>query len=214
MALRPRAGGTRAPVKAAARARHLPLQRSAAGRPPSGSAGAASARRGARSTRRRGAPAVRTHGGRPGVGAGPADRRGRRRGRAAARRPASPSSTGCSAAAWCPARSCCSPASRASASRRCCSRSRPRGRRARRRALYVTGEESAAQVRLRAEPHRRARTTSSTSPPRPTWRAVLGHVDAVKPDAARRRLGADHRDRRGRRRRPAASPRSARSPPR
>ena len=135
---------------------------SAAGSPPSGPAGAASARPGARS-RRRSCPG----------------RRGRARARAAGgavrrvhsvapastipshrprwTRPTPPpgpaawtSWTGCSAAAWCPARSCCWPASPGWASRRCCSR-RARWSRARRPVLYVTGEESAAQVRLRAD---------------------------------------------------------------
>ena len=69
-------------------------------------------------------------------------------------RPACRSWTGCSAAAWCPARWCCWPVSPASASPRCCSRSRsagPRGTGPASPSLYVTGEESAGQVRLRAE---------------------------------------------------------------
>ena len=75
---------------------------------------------------------------------------GRRR-----RRGASPSgrdrasSTACSAAAWSPGRSCCSAASPASASPRSCSRSR-RASPAGSGVLYATGEESGAQVRLRA----------------------------------------------------------------
>ena len=109
-------------------------------------------------------------------------------------RPGSPSSTGCSAAGSCPGPWCCSPASPASASPRCCSRSPRRPRRSGRRALYVTGEESAAQVRLRAD------RIGALDPllflaAETDLGAVLGHVDAVAPDAAGRRLGADHRPR-------------------
>ena len=68
-----------------------------------------------------------------------------------ASRPACPSSTGCSAAVSCRPRSCSSAASRASASRRCCSRRSATSRARGRRALLVTGEESVAQVKLRAE---------------------------------------------------------------
>ena len=64
-------------------------------------------------------------------------------------RPASRSSTGCSAAGSCRRRSCSSAASRASASRRCSYARSARSRRDR-RALLVTGEESVAQVKLRA----------------------------------------------------------------
>ncbi len=71
--------------------------------------------------------------------------------------------------------------------------------RAGRRCLVVTGEESAAQVRLRAgrigavadELFLAAETDLA---------AVLGHVDEVATRGARRRLGADDRHRRGRRR--------------
>ena len=60
------------------------------------------------------------------------------------------SSTACSAAGSCPPRSCSSAASRASASRPC--RSPPLGAVSEtRRALLVTGEESVAQVKLRAD---------------------------------------------------------------
>ena len=95
-------------------------------------------------------------------------------------RPASPSSTGCSAAAWSPARWCCSPASPASASRRCCS-TWPRGSPSAARALYVTGEESAAQVRLRADRIGALRDELFLAA-ETDLAAVLGHVDAVKPD--------------------------------
>ena len=64
---------------------------------------------------------------------------------------ASASSTACSAAASCPARWCCSAARRGSASRRsrtwCSGTCSAPGA----RTLYVSGEESAEQVRLRAE---------------------------------------------------------------
>ncbi len=53
-----------------------------------------------------------------------ADRRGRGRRRPGRARPAWTSSTACSAAGWWPGPSCCWPASPASASRPCCSRSR------------------------------------------------------------------------------------------
>ena len=67
---------------------------------------------------------------------------------AARERRASASSTGCSATASSRVRSCCSAASQASASRRCCCNwlaPWPT------RTLYVSAEESAQQVRLRAE---------------------------------------------------------------
>ena len=70
--------------------------------------------------------------------------------------PGCPSWTGCSAAAWCRAPWCCSRASPASASPRCCW-TWPRRRPARAPTLYVTGEESACQVRLRADRIERAR---------------------------------------------------------
>ena len=85
--------------------------------------------------------------------------------------------------------------------------------RAGRRALYVTGEESAAQVRLRAD-RIGALDPALFLAAETDLGAVLGHVDAVAPDAARRRLGADVLGGGGRRRRPAGSPRSARWPTR
>ena len=65
-------------------------------------------------------------------------------------RAASPSSTARSAAASSPARRCWSAAIPASASRRCCSRSRRGWRAQGSEVVYVSGEESAEQVRLRA----------------------------------------------------------------
>ena len=66
-------------------------------------------------------------------------------------RPASTSSIACWAAASCPARWCCSAASRASASRRCCCR-RPRTWRAPiGPVLYSSGEESEHQIKSRGE---------------------------------------------------------------
>ncbi len=64
--------------------------------------------------------------------------------------------------------------------------------------LYVTGEESAAQVRSRADRigavSERLFLAAETD-----LDAVLGHIDAGGAPAAHHRLGADHR-RRGRRR--------------
>ena len=62
-----------------------------------------------------------------------------------------PSSTACSAVGSCPRRSSCSAGSPASASRRCSSSALGAVARGGGTALLVTGEESVAQVRLRAE---------------------------------------------------------------
>ena len=64
---------------------------------------------------------------------------------------ACPSSTASSAVASCPLRSCSSAASRVSESRRCSWPRSATSPRAGRRALLVTGEESVAQVKLRAD---------------------------------------------------------------
>ena len=64
---------------------------------------------------------------------------------------ASPSSTSCSAAASCRARWCSWAASRASASARCCCRWRRASRPPGSATLYVSGEESPLQVKLRAD---------------------------------------------------------------
>ena len=141
---------------------------SAAGRRSSGSAAAASARPGAPSPRS--ARADDPHHG------GDAGRRARpcrsARSTSSTPRPAAPgsaSSTGCSAAAWCPAPSCCSPASPASASPPCCSTSRRAAARGGgRTVLYVSGEESAAQVRHARRADRGDGHDACTSPPRPT----------------------------------------------
>ena len=81
------------------------------------------------------------------------------------------------------------------------------------RTLYVTGEESAAQVRLRADRtdavHDELYLAAETD-----LGAVLTHIEEVRPRLRRRRLGADHRRRRASRACRAASPRSRRSPPR
>ena len=142
---------------------------------------------------------------RPRRAAPPAGRR-RRRGRARSRCPtprrrarrsggpsASASSIGSSAAASSPARSSSWVASPASASRRCCSRPRPGSPRGA-GVLYATGEESVAQVRLRAA--RLGLTSRTRGGPHPRRRR-----DQRRPDrgprargadrAARRRLGAD-----------------------
>ena len=65
--------------------------------------------------------------------------------------PASPSSIALPAAAWCAVRCCFSAAIPASANRRCCLRSAAAFARGRHRAVYISGEEAVAQVRLRAE---------------------------------------------------------------
>ena len=66
-------------------------------------------------------------------------------------RPASPSSTASPAAASCAARCCWSAAIPASANRPCCCRPRRRSPARGHRAVYISGEEAVAQVRLRAE---------------------------------------------------------------
>ena len=65
--------------------------------------------------------------------------------------PASPNSIASPAAVWSAVRCCCSAAIRASANRPCCSKWRPRYARHGHRAVYISGEEAVAQVRLRAE---------------------------------------------------------------
>ena len=75
--------------------------------------------------------------------------------------------------------------------------------------LYVTGEESAGQVRLRAERTGAVHdelylaAESDLSP-------IVGHIDALAPAAAGGRLGADDVDGTPTAR-PAGSPRPARS---
>ena len=80
-----------------------------------------------------------------------------------------------------------------------------------RRALYMSGEESAGQIRMRAErtgcTHDEVYLAAESD-----LHTVLGHIDAVQADAGHRRLGADPVDHRHRRRRPAASPRFVPSP--
>ena len=136
-------------------------------------------------------------------------------------RPGSASWTACSAVAWCPAPWCCWPASPAWASPPCCStwpssgpgaemaevlKTAPVGP-----ALVVSGEESASQVRLRAERlgalHERLYLAAETD---------LG-VDPRSPRRgqarpARDRLGADHLRARHSTACRAASTRSAPSP--
>ena len=64
---------------------------------------------------------------------------------------ACPSSTACSAAGWCRARRSCWPASPGVGKRTLLLEVAAQTARTRQRTLYVTGEESAAQVRLRAD---------------------------------------------------------------
>ena len=114
-----------------------------------------------------------------------AHRRGRRRGGAAPRHRRRTSSTACSAAGWSPAPSSCWPASPGWASRRCCSTSRARAAApgAARPLRHRRGVRRPGAAARRAD--RRRRRRPCTSPPRPTSAAVLGHVEAVAPDAAR-----------------------------
>ena len=87
---------------------------------------------------------------------------------------------GRSAAGWCPAPRSCWPASPVSARARCCSRWRRRRRATGERTLYVTGEESAAQVRLRADRtggvHDELYLAAETD-----LGAVLSHIEQVRP---------------------------------
>ena len=68
----------------------------------------------------------------------------------------------------------------ASASRRCCSRSPTAGRRSGRRALYLSGEESAGQIRLRAErtgcSHDEVYLAAESD-----LQTALGHIEEVQP---------------------------------
>ena len=128
--------------------------------------------------------------------AAPASRRGGRRGRAPVPLPmprtrprpsddrwASASSIACSAAAWWPARSSCWVASRASASRRSCSRSRPgspRGDGAVRDRRGVGGAGPAARRPPRAD-QRTVRGTRSGSSPRPASDRIAELARADRP---------------------------------
>ena len=84
--------------------------------------------------------------------------------------------------------------------------------RTRHRTLYVTGEESAAQVRLRADRtggvHDELYLAAETD-----LGAVLTHIEDVRPTPAGRRLDPDHRRPPASTACPAGSPRSRRSPP-
>ena len=95
--------------------------------------------------------------------------------------PASPSSTGCSAAAWCPARWSCWPASPGSASRRCCSRWPPRRRGP--AGAACTSPARSRPPRCGCGPTGSARVDPDLFLAAETdLGAVLGHVDAVRPD--------------------------------
>ena len=118
---------------------------------------------------------------------------------------ASPSSTACSAAASFPAPCSCWPASPASASPPCCSRSPPRPRRGGTSVLYVSGEESASQVRHARGAHRRPRGRPLH---RRRGRPVRGAGPhrGSRPRPARHRLHPDDRQRRYRRHRRRGHP--------
>ena len=137
--------------------------------------------------------------GRPGDRAGRADRRGADRGLRDRAPAASPSSTGCSAAGWCPGAAILLAGEPGVGKSTLLLEVAAQTARLRHRVLYVTGEESAAQVRLRADrtggdpgralPRGRDRPRRRARPRR-----------GGQADAAGRRLGADHqRDRRRRR---------------
>ena len=165
---------------------------------PSGSAGAASARPGARSSDAS-APAVRT------TRAGPVTHRRPGRSARSTSRPPGRSADrrrrarpGARRRPRARRRRAAGRRARRRASRPCCSTSPPRFAE-RGRALYVTGEESAAQVRLRADRIGALRDDLFLAA-ETDLAAVLGHVDAVQARPAGRRLGADRRQRRGRRR--------------
>ena len=98
------------------------------------------------------------------------DRRRRRAPGRGPRPPASASSTGCSAAAWCPGPWSCVAGEPGVGKSTLLLEVAARAAREGRRVLYVSGEESAAQVRLRAERIEAHGDARSTSPPRPTWR--------------------------------------------
>ena len=111
-----------------------------------------------------------------------------------------PSSTGCSAAAWSPGPRSCSPASRASASPRCCSRWPPRPRavrppRALRHRRGVRRPGAAARRPHRRHP-RRALPRRRDRPRAPCSATSRRCGPTLLVD----RLGADHRRRRRRRR--------------
>ena len=93
---------------------------------------------------------------------------------------ASPSSTGCSAAGWCPAPRSCSPASPGVGKSTLLLEVAAQTARYQRRTLYVTGEESASQVRLRADRtggvHDELYLAAETD-----LGAVLTHIEQVRP---------------------------------
>ena len=140
----------------------------AARRTRSGPGSARRAVRGTRSSRRsrrrrRDAERRSARGGRVAAAARDRRRSWRRRGR-----PASASSTGCSAAASSPARSRCSAANQASARARSCCSSLARWPGP---CLYVSAEESAQQVRLRAERLEVSTAERLAGAARPRWPA-------------------------------------------
>ena len=108
--------------------------------------------------------------------------------------PASPSSIASRAAAWCPARCCCSAAIPASANRRLLFEVAAAYARAGHRAVYISGEEAVAQVRMRADrlglSRRRCRTRR-----RDLGRGYRRHALARRGAAtSRHRFDPDHVD--------------------
>ena len=94
--------------------------------------------------------------------------------------PVSPSSTGCSAAASWQARSSSSAATRESGSPRCCSRPASALAEVAGPVLYVSGEESAAQMKLRAD-RLGVRRQGPLHPPRDRGRGDRGADRARSP---------------------------------
>ena len=118
----------------------------------------------------------------------------------AAPRPAAPgsaSSTGCSAAAWCPGAVVLVAGEPGIGKSTLLLDVAARAAREGQTVLYVSGEESAAQVRMRAE-RIEAMAKSLYLASETDLATVLGQIEADPARPGDRRLGADHRQRRGR----------------
>ena len=110
-------------------------------------------------------------------------------------RPASANSTASPAAASCPARCCCSAASRASANRPCSSRSAARWRSRAVGVVYISGEEAVDQVRLRAERLGLAQAPVELAAETKVEDIVATLRQSRPPGPARHRFDPDHVDR-------------------
>ena len=117
----------------------------------------------------------------PVTSAGGADRPGLGRGLRASAPAACPSSTGCSAAAWCPGAAILLAGEPGVGKSTLLLEVAAQTARYQRRTLYVTGEESASQVRLRADRtggvHDELYLAAETD-----LGAVLSHIEAVRPE--------------------------------